>query len=185
MTVFVAAFVPERKMIEEEEIEEEIEEEDKGGSGRAEEEEEKASSPLSEIALAYRRLAEVVRLSAVQRLCLLLLTCRLAILPAEAAAALALSEKGVPRQALAGLVLLQLPAEALAAFLAGRAAGGGGGGGSGGGSDKKKRSGGGASAAWVRGYWLRLAAALATTALVRLPIVLFPQCASTEYCVGV
>ena len=72
VTVFVAAFVPERKMIEEEEIEEEIEEEDKGGSGRAEEEEEKASSPLSEIALAYRRLAEVVRLSAVQRLCLLL-----------------------------------------------------------------------------------------------------------------
>ena len=159
----------------------------RGGSERAEEEgggadgpkpaSSSSSSSLSEIALAYRRLADVMRLPAVQRLCLLLLTCRLAILPAEAAAALALSETGVPRRALAGLVLLQLPAEAAAAFLAGRAAGGGGGGGggpgsggsggggsSGSGSGSGKRTG--AAAAWVRGYWLRLAAALATTALV-------------------
>ena len=164
VTLFVAVCVPEKK------TKEGGEGGPEGGSEGAGEEEtattkangvEEAkanSNPLFEIALAYRRLAAITRLPAVRRLCLLLLTCRLAILPAEAAAALALSDKGVPRQALAGLVLLQLPAEALAALLAGRAAGGSGKRGGGGG--------GGASAAWVRGYWLRLAAALATTALV-------------------
>jgi MFS transporter, PAT family, solute carrier family 33 (acetyl-CoA transportor), member 1 len=163
VTLFVAVCVPEKKT-EEDGGEKERgaamtrtkattnENENENGGSRA-----KPSNPLSEIAPAYRRLADVMRLPAVQQLCLLLLTCRLAVLPAEAAAALSLSEKGVPRQALAGLVLLQLPAEALAAFLAGRAA-------SGGGSDSKKKKG--ASIAWVRGYWLRLAAALATTALV-------------------
>jgi PAT family acetyl-CoA transporter-like MFS transporter 1 len=175
VTLFVAACVPEKKRTEEEE-----EERGEGGGGEAEATAAAAAAaraagaraggpgpgprpvpPLSEIALAYRRLAAVARLPAVRRLCALLLTCRLAILPAEAAAALALSERGVPRRALAALVLLQLPAEALAAFLAGRAAGGGGSS-----SSSGKRGGGGASGAWVRGYWLRLAAALATTALV-------------------
>ena len=140
VTLFVAACVPEKKRTEEEE-----EERGEGGGGEAEATAAAAAAaraagaraggpgpgprpvpPLSEIALAYRRLAAVARLPAVRRLCALLLTCRLAILPAEAAAALALSERGVPRRALAALVLLQLPAEALAAFLAGRAAGGGG-----------------------------------------------------------
>lgn len=45
----------------------------------------------------------VVRLTSVRRLAALLLTCRLAMLPAEAAGALKLLEKGVSKEALAGL----------------------------------------------------------------------------------
>ena len=108
-----------------------------------------ARRALTRVAAAYADLAAVARLPAVRRLGVLLLTCRLAVLPAEAVAPLALASKGVSTQAVAGLVLLQLPAELVAALLAGRAA-----------------AAGSASRAWVGGYWLRLAAAAATTLVV-------------------
>ena len=53
---------------------------------------------------AYARLWRVVRLPSVQLLALVLLTCRLGVLPAEQAAPLKLLEKGVTKEALAGLV---------------------------------------------------------------------------------
>ena len=48
------------------------------------------------------------------------LNCRLGVLPAEQAAPLKLLEKGVSKEALAGLVLLEFPCELLSAVLAGR-----------------------------------------------------------------
>ena len=53
---------------------------------------------------AYTQLWEVVRLPAVRKLALVLLAFRLAVLPAEQAAPLKLLEKGVSKEALAGLV---------------------------------------------------------------------------------
>ena len=46
--------------------------------------------------------------------------CRLGMLPAEQAAPLKLLEKGVSKEALAGLVLLEFPCELASAVLAGR-----------------------------------------------------------------
>ena len=57
---------------------------------------------------AYTQLWEVVRLPAVRKLALVLLAFRLAVLPAEQAAPLKLLEKGVSKEALAGLVSLLL-----------------------------------------------------------------------------
>jgi PAT family acetyl-CoA transporter-like MFS transporter 1 len=59
---------------------------------------------------AYAQLWGVIRLPAVQQLGLVLLTYRLFMLPAESAAALKLLEKGVAKEALAGLVRVQIPA---------------------------------------------------------------------------
>ena len=53
---------------------------------------------------AYTQLWEGVRLPAVRKLALVLLAFRLAVLPAEQAAPLKLLEKGVSKEALAGLV---------------------------------------------------------------------------------
>ncbi len=53
---------------------------------------------------SYRQLWGVVRLPAVRKLALVLLAFRLAVLPAEQAAPLKLLEKGVSKEALAGLV---------------------------------------------------------------------------------
>lgn len=53
---------------------------------------------------AYGQLWGVVRLPAVRKLALVLLTFRLGMLPAELAAPLKLLEKGVSKEALAGLV---------------------------------------------------------------------------------
>ena len=53
---------------------------------------------------AYSQLWGVVRLPAVRKLALVLLTFRLGMLPAELAAPLKLLEKGVSKEALAGLV---------------------------------------------------------------------------------
>jgi PAT family acetyl-CoA transporter-like MFS transporter 1 len=47
-------------------------------------------------------------------------SCRLGMLPAEQAAPLKLLEKGVSKEALAGLVLLEFPCELASAVLAGR-----------------------------------------------------------------
>lgn len=53
---------------------------------------------------AYAQLWSVVRLPAVRKLALVLLAFRLGMLPAELAAPLKLLEKGVSKEALAGLV---------------------------------------------------------------------------------
>ena len=53
---------------------------------------------------AYEQLWRVVRLPSVRHFAALLLTFRLAVLPAEAVAPLKLLEKGVSKEALAGLV---------------------------------------------------------------------------------
>lgn len=53
---------------------------------------------------AYEQLWGVVRLPAVRKLALVLLAFRLGMLPAEQAAPLKLLEKGVSKEALAGLV---------------------------------------------------------------------------------
>jgi hypothetical protein len=115
----------------------------KGGGAAA------TRSAFAEVRAAYAALAAVAALPSVRQLAVVLVTCRLAVLPAEAVAPLALAAKGVSPSALAALVLLQLPAELAAAFVAGAAA-----------------ARGSAMAAWGRGYWARLAAAAATTAVV-------------------
>jgi PAT family acetyl-CoA transporter-like MFS transporter 1 len=56
---------------------------------------------------AYAQLFAVVRLPAVRKLALVLLAFRLGMLPAEQAAPLKLLEKGVSKEALAGLVVPQ------------------------------------------------------------------------------
>ena len=104
---------------------------------------------LADVRSAYADLAAVARLPAVRRLAVVLVTCRIAVLPAEAVAPLALAAKGVPTSSLAALALLQLPAELTAAVVAGAAA-----------------AKGGALKAWGVGYWARLLAAAATCALV-------------------
>eukprot|EP00198_Chlamydomonas_reinhardtii_P003051 XP_001692387.1 flagellar/basal body protein [Chlamydomonas reinhardtii] len=83
-----------------------------GGSG--------GGSVMSELADAYLGLWRVVRLPAVWRLSVLLLTYRLGVLAAEGAASLKLIDKGVAKEALAFLVLFQFPVELLSAVVAGR-----------------------------------------------------------------
>ena len=56
------------------------------------------------LADAYEQLWRVVRLPSVRVFAVLLVTFRLAVLPAEAVAPLKLLEKGVSKEALAGLV---------------------------------------------------------------------------------
>lgn len=60
------------------------------------------SGPTAPLPAAARR--RVVQLPAVRLLAVVLVTCRLAVLPAEAAAPLKLLEKGATKEALAGLV---------------------------------------------------------------------------------
>lgn len=103
---------------------------------------------------AYAALWGVVRLPAVRRLAAMLLTCRVGMLAAEMASPLKLLEKGVTKEALAGLVLIEFPVELLSAVVAGRWSAG-------------SR----ASRPWVTGYRVRLVAAGALTALVAA----FPQ----------
>lgn len=98
---------------------------------------------------AYAQLWQVISLKPVQRLAMMLLTFRLAMLPAEAAAPLKLLEKGVPKEALAALVLLEFPCEMISAVLAGRWA-----------------SGSMPFTPWLRGFWLRLICAAGVTAVV-------------------
>lgn len=69
---------------------------------------------------AYKQLWQVIKLPAVRRFALVLITFRLGMLPAEQAAPLKLLEKGVSKEALAGLVLLEFPCELASAVLAGR-----------------------------------------------------------------
>ncbi|MEW5299058.1 MAG: hypothetical protein WDW36_002107 [Sanguina aurantia] len=69
---------------------------------------------------AYLQLWGVTRLPAVWKLTAFLLTSRLGILAAEGAASLKLIDKGVSKEALATLVLLQFPVELATALAAGR-----------------------------------------------------------------
>jgi hypothetical protein len=102
-----------------------------------------------DIMAAYAQLFKVIRLPAVRTLALVLFVARIGMLPAESAAALKLLEKGVSKEALAGLVLIEFPVELFSAVIAGRWA---------------------ASAHPLRpyfsGYRLRLVVAACTTAIV-------------------
>ena len=89
-----------------------------GGSGAAAAAAARAAA--AEVADAYRRLWGVARLRPVWALSLLLVTYRIGVLPAESAASLKLLDKGVSKEALAGLVLLQFPVELVSAVVAGR-----------------------------------------------------------------
>ena len=64
---------------------------------------------MAGVRAAYGQLWGVVQLPAVRRLAVLLLVLRLGMLPAESAAPLKLLERGVSKEALAGMVSL-LPA---------------------------------------------------------------------------
>jgi PAT family acetyl-CoA transporter-like MFS transporter 1 len=77
-------------------------------------------STYGSIALAYSQLFDTIRLPPVKLLCVLLIVSRLAMLPAESAAPLKLLEKGVSKEALAGLVLIEFPIELVSAVVAGR-----------------------------------------------------------------
>ncbi|BDA49693.1 Acetyl-coenzyme A transporter 1 [Coccomyxa sp. Obi] len=98
---------------------------------------------------AYGQLWGVVRLPAVRKLALVLLTFRLGMLPAELAAPLKLLEKGVSKEALAGLVLIEFPCELVSAVVAGRWAA----------SSSPLKP-------WLFGYQARLVMAAVVTAIV-------------------
>jgi len=98
---------------------------------------------------AYGQLLGVARLRSVQQLGAVLLTMRLGVLAAEGASALKLLEKGVSKESLAALVLIDFPCGLISAVVAGRWA-----------------SGGRPFEPWMMGMWLRLACGAASTALV-------------------
>ncbi|CAD7698104.1 unnamed protein product [Ostreobium quekettii] len=75
---------------------------------------------MGELSRAYKQLWAVVRLPAVRQLTVFLLICRVGSLAAESASPLKLLDKGVCKEALAGLVLLEFPLEIVSAVLAGR-----------------------------------------------------------------
>jgi hypothetical protein len=70
--------------------------------------------------LACCSLYPQVQLPAIWGLSALLLSYRLGVLPAESAASLKLLDKGVAKEALAALVLVQFPVELVSAVIAGR-----------------------------------------------------------------
>ena len=72
------------------------------------------------IRTAYSQLFRTIQLPPVKLLCALLIVSRLAMLPAESASALKLLEKGVSKEALAGLVLIEFPIELISALIAGK-----------------------------------------------------------------
>jgi PAT family acetyl-CoA transporter-like MFS transporter 1 len=98
---------------------------------------------------AYAQLWRTIRLPPVKLLSLVLIIARLGMLPAESAAPLKLLEKGVSKEALAGLVLIEFPIELLSALVAGQWAA----------SSHPLRP-------WLVGYKIRLAVAAATTICV-------------------
>jgi len=78
------------------------------------------ASSLAEVVEAYRQLWGVMKLPAVWALTAFLLTYRIGVLAPESAYSLKLIDKGVSKEALAFLVLLQFPIELGSALLAGR-----------------------------------------------------------------
>lgn len=113
----------------------------------------KAASPRpsagAAVRAAYEQLWHVARLPAIWRLSALLLTYRLGVMVAENAAALKLVDKGVSKESLAFLVLLQFPLEMVSALVSGGWA--------------RVAS---PAAPFAAGYAVRLATAVALTALV-------------------
>eukprot|EP00889_Picochlorum_renovo_P005421 jgi/Picre1/32451/NNA_007797.t1 len=118
---------------------------------------EQQTSSYKSIKHAYTQLWRTVRLPPVKMLCVVLIVARLGMLPAESAAPLKLLEKGVSKEALASLVLIEFPIELLSALVAGRWAA----------SSHPLRP-------WLVGYRIRLVMAAATT----LCVFLFPMGAS-------
>lgn len=80
----------------------------------------KGQDTWQQITGAYRQLWNVVQLPAIWKLSLFLVTFRLAMLPAESTAALKLLDKGVNKDVLASMVLIQLPIDLVSALIAGR-----------------------------------------------------------------
>lgn len=101
---------------------------------------------------AYKQLWAVLKLRAVQQLCVVLLTMRLGFLAAEGASALKLLEKGVSKESLALLVLIDFPCELLSAVMAGKWA----------------SHAGRPFEPWIVGMWIRLVMGMATTYMVGL-----------------
>ena len=99
-----------------------------------------------EIFVAYSQLWKTITLPPVKLLCLVLVVARLGMLPAESVAPLKLLEKGVSKESLASLVLIEFPIELLSALVAGRWAA----------SSHPLRP-------WLVGYKIRLYVSLATT----------------------
>ncbi|WPT11235.1 Putative membrane protein [Picochlorum sp. SENEW3] len=118
---------------------------------------EQQTNAYKSIKHAYTQLWRTVRLPPVKMLCVVLIVARLGMLPAESAAPLKLLEKGVSKEALASLVLIEFPIELLSALVAGRWAA----------SSHPLRP-------WLVGYRIRLVMAAATT----LCVFLFPMGAS-------
>lgn len=98
---------------------------------------------------AYSQLWNTIQLPPVRLLCAVLIVARLAMLPAESVAPLKLLEKGVSKESLAGLVLIEFPIELLSALVAGRWAA----------SSHPLRP-------WLAGYKIRLSMAALTTLCV-------------------
>jgi len=99
-----------------------------------------------EIFKAYSQLWKTISLPPVKLLCLVLVVARLGMLPAESVAPLKLLEKGVSKESLASLVLIEFPIELLSALVAGRWAA----------SSHPLRP-------WLVGYKIRLYVSMATT----------------------
>jgi len=101
---------------------------------------------------AYHQLWAILQLRPVLQLSAVLLTMRLGILAAEGASALKLLEKGVSKESLAVLVLIDFPCELASAVLAGRWA-----------SHSKRPL-----DPWMVGMWIRLGCGFTVTYLVSL-----------------
>ena len=101
---------------------------------------------------AYQQLWAILKLRPILQLSAVLLTMRLGILAAEGASALKLLEKGVSKESLAMLVLIDFPCELASAVLAGRWA-----------SNSTRPL-----DPWMVGMWIRLACGFAATYLVSL-----------------
>lgn len=90
------------------------------GTGNDEDNEIDGHEEEEDLREAYAQLWRVVNLPSVRLLAVMLMVARLGMLAAESAAPLKLLEKGVSKEALAGLVLVEFPVELVSALIAGR-----------------------------------------------------------------
>lgn len=104
-----------------------------------------------DIKMAYKQLWKVIKLPTIQRLSIILMTYRLGFLVAESAAPLKLLEKGVSKEALASLVLIEFPMELISAIIA---------------SKWSSASGSNPLTPWIYGYSLRLILSLCVVYIV-------------------
>lgn len=82
--------------------------------------EKQKGEPKQSIKKSYSELWNVFRLPAVRRLATVFLFCRIGSVVAEAAGTLKLLEKGVSKEAISSIVLLEFPIELFSAVIAGR-----------------------------------------------------------------